>query len=158
VFLTSHRGEITRRMWDVVRIVAGEPGTALAVRPLLPQWDPEATAVAVAVHCAAAQGLGWILLAAVAELPRPPAGDELVPLARSLGVDAGRFAACTADPATAAAVAAESAEAERLGLEDPPAVLVDGRPFTGLQKPNRLRAVARAARRRAGAVAPPPSG
>jgi protein-disulfide isomerase len=135
-------------MWDVVRIVAGEPGTALAVRPLLPQWDPEAAAVAVGVRCAAGEGQGWTFLAAVAERPRPPAGDELPALAASLGIDAGRFAACSADPATAAAVAKESAEAERVGLEDPPAVLVDGRPFTGLQKANRLRAVARAARRR----------
>jgi hypothetical protein len=157
VFLTSYRGEITRRMWDVVRIVAGEPGTALAVRPLLPQWDPEAMAVATAIRCAAVAGHGWIFLAAVAERPRPPAADELAILAGSLGMDAGRFAGCAADPATATAVAAESAEAERLGLDDPPAVLVDGRPFTGLQKPNRLRAVARAARRRAGGAPTEPA-
>lgn len=151
VFLTSHRGEQTRRMWDVVRVVAGEPGTALGVRALLPQWDPEASAVAVAVRCAAAEDKGWVFFAGVAERPRPPTPDELAALAASFGIDAGRFAACAADPATAAAVAAESAEAERLGLDDPPVVLVDGRPFTGVQKPNRLRAVARAARRRAGA-------
>jgi len=142
VFLTSHRGEITRRMWGVVRRVAAEPGTALAVRPLLPQWDPEATAVAVALRCA-----GWPLVDAVADHAQPPSSEELTALAVSLGVDAERFRTCAADPATAAAVAAESTEAERLGLDDPPAVLVDGRPFTGMQKPNRLRAVARAARR-----------
>lgn len=138
VLLTSHRGEITRRMWDVVRRVAAEPGTALAVRPLIPQWDPEATAVAAAVRCA-----GWPMMDLVADRALPPDGDELAAIAASLGVDADRFAACTAEPATAAAVAAESAEAERLGLDDPPAVLVNGRPFTGLQKPNRLRAAAR---------------
>jgi hypothetical protein len=142
VFLTSHRGEITRRMWDVVRRVAAEPGTALAVRPLVPQWDPEATAVAVAVRCA-----GWALVDAVADRAQPPSGEELAALAAALGIDAARFEACTTDPATAAAVAAESAEAERLGLDDPPAVLVDGRPFTGMQSANRLRAVARAAPR-----------
>jgi 2-hydroxychromene-2-carboxylate isomerase len=80
-------------------------------------------------------------------MPAPP--EELAALAKSLGLDPQRFAACTADPASAAAVAAESAEAERLGLDEPPAVLVDGRPFTGYQTANRLRAVARAARRRA---------
>jgi hypothetical protein len=145
VFLTSHRGEVTRRMWEVVRRVAAEPRTALAVRSLIPQWDPEATAVAVAVRCA-----GWPMVDAAADRASPPGGDELAGIAASLGVDAGHFAACAADPATAAAVAAESAEAERLGLDDPPMVLVDGRPFSGIQKPNRLRAVARAARRRAG--------
>ena len=148
VFLTSHRGEATRRLWDVVRRLAAEPGTAVAVRPLLPQWDPEGTAVAVAVHCAAAAGRGWELWDAVATHTRPPGGEDLAALAAGLGVDLTALDACAADPATAAAVAAESAEAERLGLDDPPAVLVDGRPFTGVQRLNRLRAVARAARRR----------
>ena len=145
VFLTSHRGEITRRMWNVVRRVAAEPGTALAVRPLIPQWDPEATAVAVAVRCA-----GWAMMDAVADRVGPPTSEELAALAVSLGVGSDQFATCTADPAIAAAVAAESGEAERLGLDDPPAVLVNGRPFTGIQTANRLRAVARAARRHRG--------
>lgn len=149
VFLTSHRGEVTRRMWDVVRRLAAEPGTAVTVRPLLPQWDPEATAVAVAVRCAAAAGRGWAFQDAVARHAEPPTAADLAAIAATLDLDDTRFRYCTRDPETAAAVAAESAEAERFFLDDPPALLVDGRPFTGMQSPNRLRAVARAARRRA---------
>ena len=155
VFLTSHRGETTRGMWSVVRRLAAEPGTALTVRPLLPQWDPETTAVAVALRCAAAVERGWELWESVATRSRPPGAEELTTLAAGLGIDRAALDACATKPSSAAAVAAESTEAEGLGLDDPPVVLVDGRPFTGLQQLNRLRAVARAARRRGARPAPP---
>ena len=133
-------------MWPVVEALAADPGVALAVRPLLPFWDPEATAAAVAARCAAAQGRFWPFHDAVARREPLPDGPALARIARDVGLDVGAFGACTSDPATAAAVAAESAEAERLGFEAAPAVLIDGRAFGGVQSLDGLRAAVRAGR------------
>jgi 2-hydroxychromene-2-carboxylate isomerase len=151
VFLTSYRGTTSRAMWPVVRALAATPGTALAVRPLLPQWDPEATAVAAAVRCAGRAGKQWVFHDAVAGAEPLPDRAGLERTAATLGLDAHAFAACLDDPATAAAVAAESAEAERLGLDEPPAVLVDGTAFGGMQDVEALRAAFSS--RRAGGAA-----
>jgi hypothetical protein len=148
VFLTGWRGTASRIVWPIVRALADEPDTALAVRPLLPQWDPEGTAAAVAVRCA---GPHWRAVHdAVMAAPALPAPHDLDRLAAEAGVAGPAFRACTGDPASAAAVAAESAEAERLGLDEPPAVLIDGRALSGVQSRGRLRAIVRRARRDAG--------
>jgi 2-hydroxychromene-2-carboxylate isomerase len=148
VFLTGWRGTASRLMWPIVRALADAPDTALAVRPLLPQWDPEGTAAAVAVRCA---GPRWRAVHdAVLAAPTLPAPAEVERLAAAAGVAVPAFRACIADPASAAGVAAESAEAERLGLDEPPAVLIDGRALGGVQSRGRLRAIVRRARRDAG--------
>jgi 2-hydroxychromene-2-carboxylate isomerase len=145
VFLSSYRGSVARAMWPIVRALAAEPDIALAVRPLLPQWDPEATGAAAAVRCAGDRSLA--MHEAVLGAPEPPGRAGLDAIAAALGVANASFATCLDDPATAAAVVAESAEAEALGIE-PPAVVIDGRVFGGMQGAGRLRAVARRARRK----------
>jgi 2-hydroxychromene-2-carboxylate isomerase len=143
VFLTGFRAG-SRDMWVVARRLAREPGVALAVRPLLPHWDREAADVAAAVRCASARGKQWALLDRVAGASALPDRAALDAAARAVGLDVRAFAVCVDDPTTADAVAAESAEAERLGLDAPPALLVDGRVFGGRQDPNELRALVRA--------------
>jgi protein-disulfide isomerase len=155
VFLTSYRGETSRAMWRVVRQLAEEPGTALAVRPLLPQWDPEATAVAVAVHCAAENGRGFELHDAAASHPTLPDGAALAVIAAQAGLAPAPFESCLARPETAAAVGRDSAAAEALGLTDPPALLVDGLVFGGVQSIDRLRAAIADARRGRASTAGP---
>jgi protein-disulfide isomerase len=145
VFLTGFRAG-SREMWEVARRLAREPGVAFTVRPLLPHWDPEAAAVAAAVRCAGASGKQWAFLDRVAGAAAAPERGALDAAARAVGVDQKAFAACMDDPATADAVAAESAEAERLGLDAPPALLVDGRVFSGRQDADELRALVRARR------------
>jgi len=145
VFLTSYRGETSRTMWRVVREVAAERRVALAVRPLLPQWDPEAAAVASGVYCAGAYGRAWELHDLAAGSPSLPDGAALAGMAATVGLDAARFAECMARPETNDAVAALSAAAEDLGLTEPPAVLIDGLVFGGMQGADRLRDAIRAA-------------
>jgi hypothetical protein len=139
VFLTSYRGATSRAMWRVVRDVAAGSHTALAVRPLLPQWDPEATAVAAAIRCAVVPGRQWEVHDAAVSADVLPDREALLRIAARLGLDPQAFAACLDRPDTLAAVAAESAAAERLGLDEPPVVLVDGRPFGGMQEAESLR-------------------
>jgi protein-disulfide isomerase len=146
VFLTSFRGETSRAMWKVVRQLAEEPGVALAVRPLLPQWDPEATAVAAAVYCATEHRRFWEMVDAAASHPTLPDGAALALMAEQAGIAREPFEACLARPETSEAVARDSAEAEALGLTDPPALLVDGLVFGGMQSVERLRAAVREAR------------
>lgn len=161
LLLTSYRGDASRRTWATVREAAADaPDVRLAVRPLLPQWDPEATLVAASVRCAAEQGRWWAMHDAAASAEPLPDRAALDRLAADAGLDQGRFAACVASPATARAIAEESAAAERLGLVQPPVVLVDGRAF-GAPSPERLAAAiadARRARDAAGRPSPALSG
>lgn len=157
VFLTSYRGETSRAMWQVVRRLAEEPGTSLAVRPLLPQWDPEATTVAAAVYCAAENGRAFELHDAAASHPTLPDGAALRVIAERAGLARGSFEACLARPETSVAVGRSSAEAEELGLVDPPAILINGLVFGGMQSIERLRVAVRDARRgRSSSFAPRP--
>jgi hypothetical protein len=127
VLLTSYRGEASRRTWELVRDLHTRSGVAVAVRPLLPQWDPEATAVAAAARCASAQGRFWEMQDALAAASALPDAAAVARIARSLGLDEQALLTCSASAATLAAVAADSAAAERLGMVTPPVVLVDGR-------------------------------
>ncbi|HJQ85312.1 MAG TPA: thioredoxin domain-containing protein [Candidatus Binatia bacterium] len=146
VFLTGYRGTGSRAMWPVVRALGGDPAIALAIRPLLPFWDPEASLVAAAARCAAAQKAFWAFHDAAASRDPLPDAAALERIAADVGLDRDAFRRCVADPATATAVADESAEAERLGFEAAPVVLVDGRAFGGVQGLDGLRAAARGGR------------
>jgi len=148
VFLTSYRGSTSRAMWPVVKELASEPGTALTVRPLLPQWDPEATAVAAAVYCAAAQDRAWELHELAAALATLPDAATLQAMGARVGLEREPFEHCLAEPGTSEAVAALSAEAERLGLTEPPVTLIGGLVFGGMQRTERLRAAVRETRGR----------
>jgi len=143
VFLTSYRGDTSRAMWPVVKRLASEPGTALTVRPLLPQWDPEATAVAGAVYCAAAESRAWELHELAAAHATLPDAATLLEMAVRVGLARGPFERCLAEPATSEAVVASSAEAERLGLTEPPVTVIGGLVFGGMQRTERLRAAVR---------------
>jgi predicted DsbA family dithiol-disulfide isomerase len=55
-----------------------------------------------------------------------PGARAILKMSRAIGLDEGRFAACVSDPATPDAIARQSAEAEDLGLAEPPIVLVNG--------------------------------
>jgi len=126
LLLTSYRGEASRRTWQLVAELRARDGVVIGVRPLLPQWDPEATAVAAAARCAAAQGRFWEMQDALASADPLPDAAAVARIARSLGLDEQALAACTASAATLAGIAADSAAAERLGIVTPPVVLVEG--------------------------------
>lgn len=128
VYLTSYRGAASRLLWESLRAygASGDPGVALAVRPLLPQWDPDAMAVAAAVACAAEQGRWWPVLDTLSRADPLPDPRAILKIARGAGLDEGRFASCVSSPATPDAIRRQSAEAEHLGLVEPPIVLVNG--------------------------------
>ena len=128
VYLTSFRGGASRVLWESLRAWGeqGDPDVALAVRPLLPQWDPDAMGVAAAVECAAQQGRWWPVLDSLSRADPLPDARAIYKIARAAGLDEKRFAYCVSQPETPDAIRQASREAERLGLAEPPIVLVNG--------------------------------
>ena len=126
--MTRFRGAASRVLWESLRAWGeqGDPGVALAVRPLLPQWDPDAVGVAVAVECAAQQGRWWPVLDSLSRADPLPDARAIYKIARAAGLDEKRFAFCVSQPETPDAIRQASREAERLGLAEPPIVLVNG--------------------------------
>jgi len=147
VYLTSFRGAASRLLWETLRSYAasGDAGVSLAVRPLLPQWDPDAAAVATAVACAAEQGRWWPVLDTLSRADPLPDARAIFKVARAAGLDEQRFARCVSEPETPTAIARQSNDVERLGLVDPPIVLVNGLAL-GAPSPERLAAAVAAAR------------
>lgn len=154
VYLTSYRGAQSRLLWETLRAYAasGDAGVALAVRPLLPQWDPDALAVATAVACAAEQGRWWPVLDTLARADPLPDARAILKVARAAGLDEGRFAFCISAPGTPEAIRQQSREAERLGLVEPPIVMVNG---VALGAPSAERLAAAIAAARAASTRPP---
>jgi protein-disulfide isomerase len=151
IFLTSYRGTANREAWASARALADEPGTSVAIRPLLPKPDGDAFAAAAAVLCAAEQGRSWEVQHAIASVDPLPDRSGLSSLASSLGLDPTRLASCIDGAAVRDAISTESDAAERLGLSEPPTLLIDGLVFAGTEPLDRLRAVV-AAERSAGAA------
>ena len=147
VYLTSFRGTASRVVWETLRAYAanGTPDVSLAVRPLLPQWDPDAAAIAAAVACAAEQGRWWPILDTLSRADPLPDARAIFKVARAAGLDEKRFAYCVSRPETPDAIARQSREAERLGLVEPPIVLVNGLALGG-PSPERLAAAVSDAR------------
>lgn len=150
VYLTSFRGGASRLLWESLRAwgEAGDPGVSLAVRPLLPQWDPDAMGVAAAVECAAQQGRWWPVLDSLSRADPLPDARALFKIARAAGLDEKRFAYCVSQPETPDVIRRASLEAERLGLAEPPIVLVNG---VALGAPSAERLAAAIAKARADA-------
>jgi protein-disulfide isomerase len=155
VYLTSFRGTASRLLWETLRAYAadGTRDVSLAVRPLLPQWDPDAAAIAAAVACAAEQGRWWPILDTLSRADPLPDARGIFKAARSTGLDEPRFARCVSQPETPEAIARQSREAERLGLVEPPIVLVNGLAL-GAPSGDRLAATLARARTEAAGTAP----
>jgi protein-disulfide isomerase len=152
VLLTSYRGAANRDAWASARALAEEPETSVALRPLVPKADPAAFDAAAAVLCAAEQQRSWELQHVLASADPLPDRSGLLRLASSLGLDATRLASCIDGASVRDAISTESADAERLGLGEPPTLLIDGLVFAGTEPLDRLRAVVAAERAGPGAA------
>ena len=108
-------------------------GTVNVVRKMVPlPMHPHARTAALAWCCADAQGKGDEMAAAL--FSAPP--DELTPqgcekLAASVGCDLDKYRSTLADPATAARVEADSADAKSADANALPTIFVGEQRFTG---------------------------
>lgn len=94
---------------------------------------PKARAAHEAARCAGEQGKFWAyhdLLFASGPKSGP---DELKGFAKESGLDLAKFEECLASGRTRAAIAADVAEGNRLGLTGTPAFMINGRLLSGAQ-------------------------
>jgi protein-disulfide isomerase len=129
-----------RRWGEVVfpSLAANElaDGTARLVFHDFAFIGPESFDAARAGHAAANQGRFWDLWATIyASLGGENSGalepSRLVEMARSLGLDVDRFTADMALGAAGPAVDAANADAQRLGVNSTPTVVIEGRLLRG---------------------------
>jgi protein-disulfide isomerase len=97
----------------------------------IPSVHVHATAAALAAVCADQQGKFWPMHDALFADPSALGDDGLRDTAKRVGVDGERFAACMADPRTAAAVDADTRAADQLNLTATPSFFINGRPLIG---------------------------
>jgi protein-disulfide isomerase len=107
-----------------------EDGAIKVVQKDLALLGEESVTAAATVRCIADQdGPAWLMHDVLAVNAQGAGSgiftaDVMLDVAVKLGLDIKAFDACTADPATAAAIADESAQGRALGLEAGPAVRV----------------------------------
>jgi protein-disulfide isomerase len=140
---------------ELDRLRATEPNVRVVFRDFIPAYDPAADEAARLARCAAQQGRFEAVRQAL--LARDPPGfgtpwltaDARSELARSAGMDLDALNACLRSRETGAAIVADSNEAQTLGFDEPPAVVAEGIPLSGMQSADGLRsALAQAASRR----------
>ena len=118
---------------ELANAVAHATGTVDVVRKMVPlPMHPHSRTAALAWCCADAQGKGDEMAAAL--FSAPP--DELTPqgcekLAASVGCDLDKYRSTLADPATAARVEADSADAKSADANALPTIFVGEQRFTG---------------------------
>lgn len=140
VLFGSYRDALSRRVHaalDQVREAA--PDVKIVLRDFTVGFDPGAEEAARLVRCAAAHG-------SVAKARRellgrtPPSrgaawygAEERDELARRIDAEPGALARCLVEAEVGDRVRADTQAARRLGFDAPPALVVAGRPMSGLQ-------------------------
>jgi protein-disulfide isomerase len=120
-----------RDTWPLLRERYVDTGKVrFATRDLPLPFHAFALPAAVAARCAGQQGKFWEYREALFRDQSQLGQDRFTELAGTLGMDAGRFDACRADPAVTAAVRADAALAASSGIASTPSFVI-GRVVNG---------------------------
>ncbi|MBM4270429.1 MAG: hypothetical protein FJ144_28125 [Deltaproteobacteria bacterium] len=147
LLFADYRRPAARRMHrEMDRLRSLRPDVRVVLRDFVSDEDPATAEAAFLVRCA--DRLGGLDAMRAALLSRdPPAPGEpwldaasRAQLAETLGVDAASLEACIESADMARAIRDDSDEIRALGFEEPPAMLLEGRPLAGLQKAETLAA------------------
>lgn len=116
------------------RVIEAYPSEVRLVYVHLPVVSPESGRAAVAAVAAGRQGRFWEMHDFLFELQRQPIDEELLRgRAVQLGMDADRFALDLRSPDSVAAVEADMAAANRLGVQATPSFFVNEHFLEGAQ-------------------------
>ncbi|MDG2307719.1 MAG: thioredoxin domain-containing protein [Candidatus Binatia bacterium] len=133
---------------ELDRVLEVRPEVRIVLRDFVPGFDPTAQGAALLGRCADAAGVfaAWRGHALARTPPRAYGAalfDEsaLARFAQEAQVDVPTLKTCVSDPATAAAIDRDTAVATRLGFSTAPALVVAGRPLTGVQSAGTILAV-----------------
>jgi len=94
---------------------------------------PQARAAHEAARCAGEQGKFWAYHDTLFANGPTSSPDDLRTFARETGLDAGKFEECLESGRTRAAIEADVAEGNRLGLTGTPSFFINGRLLSGAQ-------------------------
>lgn len=134
VMFFDFRCPYCRRAWqqEVGVLVRSQPdGIRLGVRQLPLDIHPEARGAALATLAAGRQGKLWAMFDALVEHEGPLGRSDFVAYATELGLDAEQLGKDLDDPALAERIAADTALADRLGVNGTPGFFVNGRYLSG---------------------------
>jgi protein-disulfide isomerase/type II secretory pathway component PulC len=159
-FQSPHCAALQGALADLLSLYPGS--VRVAARDLPLPMHPLAPVAAEAARCAGRQGQYWAFHDLLWARGRGPDREEIDQVAQAIGLDEPAFRTCVGERAEAAAVAADAALAQRLGLGAVPAVFVNGRPASPPASPDQLvwlveEELARAGRGSSQAAAAPPT-
>ena len=98
-------------------------------------FHPEAVPAAVASQCANLQGKFWEMHDKIFENQGNMSKAQYSAYAKDLGLDLGKFEACSSDPATQEWVMKDMAQGEAAGVEGTPSFFINGIQHQGLPTP-----------------------
>jgi protein-disulfide isomerase len=116
---------------------AGKVRFVFKHRPM--PYHPGARQAAIALHAAHAQGKFWELMDRAYASPVSTEGGAYDAQARSLGLDMQRYRREVESPATAAAIDADLAQAEKLGVKGVPDWFINGQEIVGFRALEEMR-------------------
>lgn len=123
------------RALDTVKAVRAKYGDKLrfVFKDFPLDFHPNAGPAAVAARCAGKQGKYWEMHDKLFANSQALGADTYQRLASELGLDGTAFGTCLADPAMAAAVAADAAAGRKVGVTGTPAFFINGILISGAQ-------------------------
>lgn len=104
-------------------------------------FHEEALPSALAARCAGEQGKFWEMHDRLFEHQKDLGEDKLTEHAAAVGLDAERFKACMADPATVERVKRDTARGDALKIRGTPSWYINGLAYVGARSPEELLAI-----------------
>ena len=116
---------------EVMRRYAGKVRLVFRDFPL--SFHPNAVPAAIAARCAGAQGKFWEMHKTLFQHQSELTADNFKTWAGELGLNLEAFAKCSADPATQAAIDADTKAGAKVGVSGTPAFFINGLSLSGAQ-------------------------
>jgi len=147
VVFGDYRSRASRRVHrEIDRVRSVRPDVKVVVRDFIPGFDPVAEEAARAGRCAQRAGVFADWRMEILNRKPPSIGEPWYDgearrlLEARLGMAPHTFADCAADATIGADIARDTAAAEALGFAHPPALVVAGRPMSGVQSADTITA------------------
>ncbi|HVR44751.1 MAG TPA: thioredoxin domain-containing protein [Thermoanaerobaculia bacterium] len=134
-FQCPHCADFHRSTFPALRTLYGDRVRWVFVNRFFAAAHPMAERAAIAAECANRQGGFWDYADLVFRNQAQLSPGMLVDTAEMVGLDMDAFRACVESGDTASEVAADQAEADRLGVDGTPTFFINGRKIVGAQPP-----------------------
>lgn len=134
-FQCPHCADFHESTFPALRTLYGDRVRWVFVNRFFPAGHPMAEPAAIAAECAHRQGKFWEYSDLVFRNQEELSNGTLAEHGQAAGLDVTRFTQCVTGKETASEVAADQAEADRLGVDGTPTFYINGRKIVGAQPP-----------------------